>query len=279
MSTFIELKIKPISYAKQKKLLPIVSQWDHAGHFEQDGKKWIIYFEKHAFEDQEITDLLEEEHLNYEWEAKSFQLDPDFAWNGMYQPVLVEDYCYIRTPIHPTIMEDYEHEITIIPTLSFGMGHHITTQLMLKVMEAMDFENQTVLDVGTGTGILGIVAKKENARQVIAIDIDPLAVKNATFNAERNKVSLEAKVATITKLKENTKADYIFSNISTPVHLSSIKDYYSHLKPGGILILSGTLYTDLPKLKLSFESKGFEILKFIEDVGWMALSLMKKSLN
>jgi len=275
MSNFIELKIKSISYVKQKKLLPIVSKWDHAGHFEQDGKKWIIYFEVNAFEEQEIISLLDEEQLNYELKAQSFQLDPDLAWNGMYQPVLVDDYCYIKTPIHPTAIADYEHEITIVPTLSFGMGHHKTTQLMLKIMETLDFENKTILDVGTGTGILGIIAQKENAQKVIAIDTDPLAVENAQFNAQRNKVSLKTKVAKIADLKSNTQADYIFSNISTPVHLASVNEYFFHLKPGGILILSGTLNTDLQKIKNTYESKGFEIIKVLEEVGWIAISLKK----
>lgn len=275
MSTFIELKISPLSFSKQEALLPIVSQWKHAGHYKRHGKEWIFYFEKDAFQEDEITQSLENENVTYEWAEKTFQLDPNLNWNGMYQPVLIRDYCYIRTPIHPTDFNNCKHQITIIPTLTFGMGDHITTKLVLKAMESINFENEVVLDVGTGTGILGIVALKEGAKQAIGIDIDPMSPINATNNAKLNEVELKTEHATISELKERVGAQYILANISTPSHLESVEDYYFHLKKGGMLILSGILDTDLAKIKAAFEPNGFEFIKATEEAGWLGVTFIK----
>lgn len=269
MSTFVKLEIPYISLPKQKRLLPTVFKWKYAGHFSQHSKNWIIYFEEAHFLKEEITSFLEKENVPYEYSVQKFQLDPDLNWNGMYQPVLISDYCFVRTPIHPKNEYNCQHEITITPALSFGMGHHATTKLMLKYMQTLDFENKVVLDAGTGTGILGIIALKEKAREVIAIDIDPYSAKNATANAKRNGVAIIAKHATIIDLEESCKADYILANIAAPVHLSNVKDYYFHLSPGGILTLSGVLDTDLEEIKNAYEPNGFKLIKVMEEAGWL----------
>lgn len=275
MSTFVELKISPLSFSKQERLLPLVSQWNHAGHYKRHGEKWIFYFEKNAFQEEKITQSLKDENVTYEWAEKTFKLDPNLNWNGMYQPVAINDYCYIKTPIHPTDSNTCKHQITIIPTMTFGMGDHITTKLMLKEMEAINFENEVVLDVGTGTGILGIVALKEGAKEAVGIDIDPLSPLNAANNAKLNEVVLKTEHATISELKERVGAQYILANISTPSHLESVKDYYFHLKKGGILILSGILNTDLAKIKAAFEPNGFEFINATEEAGWLAVTFVK----
>src|SRR5699024_11792411 len=77
MSTFVELKISPLSFSKQERLLPLVSQWNHAGHYKRHGEKWIFYFEKNAFQEEEITQSLKDENVTYEWAEKTFKLDPN----------------------------------------------------------------------------------------------------------------------------------------------------------------------------------------------------------
>lgn len=278
MSNFVELKISPITHLQQKKLLPIVSLWNHAGQYKPDGETWIFYFKVSAFQEQKITIVLDENNVSYQWKTRAFQLDPKLVWNGMYQPVLVNNYCFIRTPIHPADFNNCKHEITITPTITFGMGDHITTKLMLRAMEEYDFENKVVLDIGTGTGILGIVALKEGARKVIGIDTDPLAVENAAYNAKQNEMILNTQEGPIQNLKVSIGAQYILANIATPVHLSSVEDYDFHLRTGGILMLSGILDTDLDKISKAFEIHGFELLNAEEEAGWMVISFIKKSL-
>lgn len=274
MSTFIELLITDLSHIKQEMLLPVISQWNHAGHYKRHGQEWIFYFEKDAFQKKIIEDL-EGQNVSYKWAEKTFQLDPKLNWNGMYQPVLISDYCYIRTPIHPTDFNNCKHQITIIPTMTFGMGDHITTKLMLKTMEKINFQNAVVLDAGTGTGILSIIALKEGAKKAIGFDTEPLSPANAIQNAKLNNVVLKALHGPISVLKEPVAADYILANISTPAHLSSVKEYHLHLNPGGTLMLSGVLNTDLKKIKTAFEPNGFEFIEAVEEAGWLVVTFRK----
>lgn len=277
MATFIELKITSISPIIKQILLPITSKWNHSGHYNRHGQEWILYFEKEMFHEKKISQDLEGVNVSYEWAEKTFQLDPKMHWNGMYQPVLINNYCFIRTPIHPTDFNNCKHQITIIPTMTFGMGDHITTKLMLKAMEKLNFENKVVLDAGTGTGILSIIALKEGAKKAIGFDTEPLSPTNAMQNAKLNKVALKALHGTISVLKESVKAEYILANISTPAHLSSVKEYHLHLNPGGTLVLSGILNTDLKKIKAAFEPNSFEFIEAVEEAGWLVV-IFRKSL-
>lgn len=276
MTNLVELIIFPTSYSKRSELLSLISEWNHAGHFKHHGEKWIIYFEESAFDEKEVTRVLGSETIPFQWKVKPFELDPELKWNGMYQPVRVSNYCFIRSPIHPRDINNCKHEITIVPTLTFGMGHHVTTQLMLEIMATHDFENKAVLDIGTGTGLLGIIALKENAKKVMGIDIEPSAVKNAVRNARLNGLALPTQHAIISDLEVGMEADYILANIVTPVHLTSVKDYHFHLKPEGIVILSGMLNTDIYKITKVYEPAGFELLECIERAGWLVMSFKKK---
>lgn len=277
MSVFIELKISPIPRLEKKVILFVISQWNHAGLYQSDAESWLIYFKKNSFQEEEIIQYLNEKNLNYQWKEQPFKLDPNLVYNGLYQPVLVDDYCFIRTPIHPRDSNNCKHEITIIPTLTFGMGDHITTKLMLRIIEKYDFKDKVVLDIGTGTGILAIVALKEGARKAIGIDTDTLAVKNAAYNAKQNELDLTTLKGPIQKLKESVGAHYILANIATPIHLKSVKDYHFHLKPGGVLILSGILDTDEKRVNKAFQSHRFEPLEAIEEAGWMVMSFVKSA--
>lgn len=279
MSTFIELRITSISPIIKQILLPIISEWNHSGHYNRHGQEWILYFEKDAFVEKELIQDLEGVNVSYEWAEKIFQLGPNLNWNGMYQPVLVNDYCYIRTPIHPKDQNNCKHQITIIPSMTFGMGDHITTKLMLKAMEKLNFHNAVVLDAGTGTGILAIIALKEGAKEALGFDTEPLSPANALQNAKLNEVILKTQLGTISDVKERVAADYILANISTPAHLSSVKEYYFHLKTEGILMLSGVLNTDLEKVKTAFEPNGFEFIEAVEEAGWLVVIFRKKPLN
>lgn len=275
MLEFVALEITSLTFRKQEQLLPVISKWPHSGHFEQDGTKWVLYFKKEDFDENYITTFLDQHRLMYHWKKLHFELDPKLEWNGMYQPVLINQYCYIRTPIHPISLADSKHSITIIPSIAFGMGDHITTRLMLEMMENIDFNNKMVMDIGTGTGILGIVAQKEGAQKTIATDIDLYAVENAKMNAKNNEVVIEALNIEIAELKSKVCADIILANISTHVNKMCINDYHFHLKSGGKIVISGTLSTDLPKLNRVYQAHGFEYEESIHEDGWMAV-LYKK---
>ncbi|NND16002.1 MAG: 50S ribosomal protein L11 methyltransferase, partial [Eudoraea sp.] len=117
------------------------------------------------------TRIIPEENWNANWEAQ-------------FDPILVDDKCSVRAPFHKP--KEVAYDIEIMPKMSFGTGHHETTFLMIRQMLQMEFSSKNVLDMGTGTGVLAILACKMGARKVRAIDIDEWSYTNALENAERN---------------------------------------------------------------------------------------------
>ena len=114
--------------------------------------------------------IIEDRNWNEEWES---QLDP----------VVINNFVGIRASFNKPI-KNVEHEIIITPKMSFGTGHHATTFLMIGLMKKINFKNKKVLDFGTGTGMLAILAEKLGATSVLAIDYDEWSINNALENIE-----------------------------------------------------------------------------------------------
>ncbi len=102
-----------------------------------------------------------------------------------FNPVIINDFVAIRAAFHPAV-KTVKHEIIIAPKMAFGTGHHATTYLMLQQMKAIDFNKTNVLDFGTGTGVLAIMAKKLGANAITAIDNDDWSIINAKENFHYN---------------------------------------------------------------------------------------------
>ncbi|WP_199898483.1 50S ribosomal protein L11 methyltransferase [Prolixibacter bellariivorans] len=118
---------------------------------------------------------------------------PDQNWNEVWEknyfkPLLVENRCLIRAPFH-TDTPKAEYEIVIDPRMAFGTGNHETTYLMISAILSQDLQGKQVLDMGCGTGILGILASMRGAETVKAIDIDEWAYNNTLENAEINNIT------------------------------------------------------------------------------------------
>src|SRR5258706_6965141 len=104
-------------------------------------------------------------------------------WEKEFVPVIVEDFCCIRASFHQPV-STVRYDLVITPKMSFGTGHHATTYMMIATMQFLDFKNRSVLDFGTGTGVLAILAYKLGAGSVLAIDSDDWSIENARENAE-----------------------------------------------------------------------------------------------
>ncbi|HCW06704.1 MAG TPA: 50S ribosomal protein L11 methyltransferase, partial [Cytophagales bacterium] len=122
-----------------------------------------------------FEDKVEKQNWNKEWEKN-------------VEPIFVDDQCLVRAEFHE-IKKKYPYEIIITPKMSFGTGHHQTTYLMLRNQMKMDHRNKRVMDAGSGTAILSIMASKLGAKSVEAFDIDEWSVTNGQENAEINKCS------------------------------------------------------------------------------------------
>ena len=175
-------------------------------------------------------------------------------WESSFQPIVVGDYT-VRASFHPPKTTAYE--LIIEPKMSFGTGHHQTTQLMMKHALEIDMSGKNVLDMGCGTGILGILAADLGAKSVLAIDIESWCVENTQENAERNRCNhiVKAIRGDVNMVAETY--DLIFANINRNTLIRHIPHYAKRLQSQGVLLLTGFYQTDLLEITQESKANGF----------------------
>lgn len=197
-------------------------------------------------------------------------------WEDHFEPVLIDNFCYIRADFHPRI-EGKIHELIIHPKMAFGTGHHETTRLVISLMRKMDFNSTNVLDYGTGTGILAILAEKMGAEKILAIDNDPLATENTRENILTNQSNhIEVKTCSIQDLEEVEPFDIIIANINLNVLTSSVDSIRKLIRQNGKLILSGVMVIHREVLFQTYQNAGFEVLDSQESGEWIGALLVFK---
>ncbi|CAA6817660.1 MAG: Ribosomal protein L11 methyltransferase (EC [uncultured Aureispira sp.] len=220
----------------------------------------------------DLMDLTAKYHLiikrsileDQNWNAK---------WESDYEPVLVDDFCAVRATFHAPIT-DVEHEIIVTPKMSFGTGHHATTYMMMKQMQGLSFEGQTVFDYGCGTGVLAILAQKLGAKESDGIDIDSWAYENTLENVEINNCA-----DTITvycgEIEAAPAKEYnvVLANINRNVILNTMDKMAARLKKGGYLLTSGFLEADIDLVLKAAEKHGLKLVKKMEREQWRCLML------
>lgn len=190
-------------------------------------------------------------------------------WEASFDPVLVNYFVAVRASFHPAQLQ-VKHDIIITPKMSFGTGHHATTALVIGLMEDINFKNKTVLDFGTGTGVLAILAKQLGATSIVAIDNDKWSIENAKENFELN-AARDIILEKAESLAEKGAVDIIIANINLNVLLANMDDFCRILRGGGTIIFSGLLVNDEEKFKAVIFSKGFELRRVNNKDGWIAI--------
>ncbi|WP_407533322.1 50S ribosomal protein L11 methyltransferase [Elizabethkingia anophelis] len=230
------------------------------------------------------AELLNEEELKNQWllnhdEVKisyTYKEMPNINWNEEweknFQPINVEDKVLIRAEFHES--QGLEEEIIIQPKMSFGTGHHASTYLMIQQMMDMDFQGKKVLDMGCGTSVLAIYAKKKGASDVLGIDIDEWAVENSRENAERNNTPMRVELGTADNLGLE-KFDIILANINRNILISDIPRYVEVLEPGGSLLLSGLCFFDVDDILQVCNEQNLQLQKKLQREEWVSLLLTK----
>ena len=195
--------------------------------------------------------------------------DYENEWKKYYNPIKTKNITIVPTWIEYNPGKD-EKIMRLDPGMAFGTGSHATTRMCL---ELMDVEGKDVIDVGCGSGILGIAAKICGAKSVYMCDIDAQAIEFATKNAELNNV-----VATIEKadlLEGEQQADFIFANITADILMRFSKSIGKHLRENGTIVLSGIIDTRLDEVIQCYESAGYQIVERMEIDDWRALKLKR----
>ncbi|MFN8207110.1 MAG: 50S ribosomal protein L11 methyltransferase [Bacteroidales bacterium] len=195
-------------------------------------------------------------------------------WERNFQPVIINDLCLIRASFHPGRPE-IPYNILIDPRNAFGTGHHETTWLMIAAMFDISFSGKSVLDMGTGTGVLSILASMLGASAILAVDIDDWACRNAEENILLNKVDgIQVLKGDINDVPID-KVDVILANINRNILLEQMSGYARLLNKGGFLLLSGFLNTDLAILVESATEYEFMCTTHQDRNNWTAAVFIK----
>jgi ribosomal protein L11 methyltransferase len=171
------------------------------------------------------------------------------VWESQFPPVEVEGKLVIRAPFHEPVAGGMR-QIVIMPKMSFGTGHHATTWLMAAEMMDHDFAGRRVLDMGSGTGVLAILAAKLGAASVTALDIDEWAHTNSVENIAAN--GTEGVVVPVmgdASAIRGERYDTVLANINRNILLADMPAYVATLGQGGELIVSGILEADIEAIE------------------------------
>lgn len=209
------------------------------------------------------TEEIEGRDWNHEWEKNYFQ------------PIVVADRCVIHSTFH-TDYPKCEYDIVIDPKMAFGTGHHATTSQIIAQLLELDLTGKAVVDMGTGTGILAILAAMRGAAPVVAIEIDPAAEVNARENMVLNhQAQIDLRLGDATML-EGCRADVFIANINRNIILNDLEAYAATLNRDAIMILSGFYESDIPMLEARAAAFGLEYVRHTtQGDNWACLVLRK----
>ena len=220
-----------------------------------------------------ILSLSDQTKINYffnkidkkNWNAK---------WEESFSPVKINSNCIIRADFHKE-NKDIEHEIVITPKMSFGTGHHETTFLMSNEIFNIKLTNLSILDMGSGTGVLSIISSKLGAKEVMAIDIDEWAYENSIENSILNNTNNINFFKGDVSLIRNKNFDCILANINRNIILRDLVTYYKSLIKGGKLLISGFLVEDFDIVNKKINEIGFKLNNKKNKNKWLMLHLEK----
>ncbi|MBU8684352.1 MULTISPECIES: 50S ribosomal protein L11 methyltransferase [Bacillus] len=199
------------------------------------------------------------------------------AWKKYYHPVKIsEKFTIVPTWEEYTPVHTDELIIEMDPGMAFGTGTHPTTVLCIQALERYVKEGDSVVDVGTGTGILSIASAMLRAKQVEGYDLDPVAVESARLNSKLNKVSdhIVIKQNNLLDGVEGEK-DVIVANILAEVILRFTDQAYSLLKDGGYFITSGIIQQKKQEVKDALVKEGFTIVEVLSMEDWVSIIAKK----
>ncbi len=200
---------------------------------------------------------VEEKNWNEEWEKN-------------FEPVVIADKVAIRAPFHTPFKTEFE--IVIEPKMSFGTGHHATTASMVQGMLKENFAGKTVLDFGSGTGVLAILAEKLKAKHIVAIDNEEWAYNNCVENVERNNCVCIKTIKGDDTFVFNEKFDLILANINRNVILKNMAHWKNLLNPKSILMVSGILQSDEKDVISEAQKNSLSVKDVIRNNGWVAIT-------
>ena len=195
------------------------------------------------------------------------------VWEASYQPVVVNDRCRVRAPFHEPD-PSFEFDLVIEPKMSFGTANHETTAQIIQLMLETDFQGKTVLDMGSGTAVLAILAKKLGAAHTVAIDNDEWAYRNAFTNCELNGIS-DIEIVLGDALAIQGQYDVVLANINRNILLRDMHYYVEAMHPNAHIFFSGFYTEDLDSINAEAERLGLRYCRHLSRNNWVAAKFVK----
>lgn len=232
----------------------------------------LAYIKKEDWSEDMLTSIQILSNPNFKIEYEVVEIEQEnwnATWEQNFNPIQVGDACVVRAPFHEK--PDVTYDIVIEPKMSFGTGHHETTYMMMQHILENDFKGKSVLDMGSGTGVLAILAAMKGAAPVEAIDIDNWCYLNAMENVERNHHPEIKVYEGDASLLEGKKFDIIIANINRNILLEDIPTYAKCLHKNGLLFLSGFYQEDMQIISDRCKEFGLTFENNIENNNWVAV--------
>ncbi len=230
------------------------------------------YIDGDLFEDMAVKQVFEtySSRTNLHYSFKKVERENwNSQWESNFSPISVDDKIHVRATFHEP--NDFPIEIIITPKMSFGTGHHETTHQVMSLQLEVDHAHKTVLDVGTGTGILAILAMKLGAKSVHAFDIDEWSVENTIENLELNNIkNVSVSLGTI---QDQTAVQYdiVLANINRNILLDEIPLYVTFMKAGAHLFVSGFYEHDAIDIIAKATECGLKLIQQKSKNKWAAI--------
>ncbi|PVD50862.1 50S ribosomal protein L11 methyltransferase [Terrimonas sp.] len=269
---FIEIAIA-ISDAEAGELLlaQLNEEMEIAGAEELPGVL-KLYINNEHFNEIELNKIIEYNNLKH---SKSIINNKNWneEWERSYEPVVAGNVG-IRADFHAR-NENIKYDILVTPKMSFGTGHHATTSMMVEAIAEFDLAGKKVIDFGTGTGVLAILAHKMNATEIIAIDHDDWSIENAAENFEKNDCSS----IQLRKMDHFPAGfyDMILANINLNVIADNMEEMAKSLDNAGVLLVSGILVHDFDEILNISKKYGLQLKKKSEKNNWLCIAFKKEA--
>lgn len=280
MNDYIEVRfeLSPCDEIATDVLAALLCEYDYES-FVPDETGLTAYVKKELYKKEVLTQVVSdfplENKIRYAHEIIEGQ-DWNSEWEKNYfKPIVVKDKCVIHSSFHKDIPQ-LQYDIVIDPKMAFGTGHHATTSLIIEQLLEMEMEGKSVIDMGTGTGILAILSHMRGAKNISAIEIDPVAHANAIENLKINGADIVNLIlGDANSLSNLSSVDVFIANINRNIITQDIESYLCALNWGGIMLLSGFYEEDIPVIMKVAEPLGLKYVTHKVKDKWSCLKLSK----
>ena len=280
MNDYIEVRfeLSPCDEIATDVLAALLCEYDYES-FVPDETGLTAYVKKEFYKEgvltQVVSDFPLDNKIKYAHEIIEGQ-DWNSEWEKNYfKPIVVKDKCVIHSSFHKDIPQ-LQYDIVIDPKMAFGTGHHATTSLIIEQLLEMEMEDKSVIDMGTGTGILAILSHMRGAKNISAIEIDPVAHLNAIENLKINGADIVNLIlGDASSLSNLSSVDVFIANINRNIITQDMESYVRALNMGGIMLLSGFYEEDIPVIMKVAEPLGLKYETHEVKDRWSCLKLSK----